>query len=276
MGLYLVECMLYETLKDGKMWRFNIEERIKTMDFVYKILIYVILPFLISFFSAWVFWILTFKYSNINIIFSDKLEKRRHARDGGGHEILYRVRLVNNGRRDLIEVSLVAKVSMTMENGKTYATHFPVGDECINPIIRRRKSDREAENDNEYCATNNVLKNYKIHYYGLYVNDIAYKEFAKEEYKSQIREKAKAKTLVVDDIFEAYPDARIVVYVFGNDSVTGARRKFESPEYRKENIMEGRFGVFYEMTELHMKLKRLKGKKKIQMLREMLSIIENK
>lgn len=78
------------------------------MDLVNYLWSNVMCPFLISFFAAWIFWLLTYKYSNINIVFSDKLEKRKRDREGGGQEYVYRVRLSNIGRRDLMEVSLIA------------------------------------------------------------------------------------------------------------------------------------------------------------------------
>lgn len=246
------------------------------MDIVYKLWIYAVLPFLISFFSAWVFWILTFKYSNINVVFSEKLEKRLREREDGGKEFLYRIRLSNTGRRDLIEVSLIAKVTVRLEDNKIYATHFPVGDKCVNPVIRKMKSNREVARDGNYYPhiQTKIPQNYKLQFYGIYIDDIGYKEFAKEEYAEEIREKARAKTLVLDDIFEVYPNARLVIYVFGNDSVTGARRKYESKEYSKEDIVKGTFNGFYDKAEDHEKLRRARGKKKIEILTDMLSAIE--
>lgn len=248
------------------------------MGVLYNLFMYVVLPFLISFFAAWVFWILTFKYSSINIVFSDKLEKRMCDRIDGneGQAFTYRIRLSNVGSRDLIEASIIAKVTTTREDGRVYATHFQVGDECVQPVIPRRKKDREIRRDKDYYPSESqmdVPKNYKVRYYTLHMWDVAYKEFSKEEYTSQIRDKAKAKTLVIDDIFEAYPDAKMIIYLFGNDSVTGARRKFESKEYCKEDIVEGRFRSIYEMEEGYRNLRKAWGRKRKQLMKRMLSEI---
>lgn len=165
---------------------------------------------------------------------------------------------------------------MKVEDGRRFATHFPVGDECVNPIIRKRENDKEARKDNEYYGLTDIPEKYKIHFYGLYATDIAYKEFAKEDYKEEIRKKAREKTLTIDDIFEAYSNARIVIYVFGNDSVTGARRNFRSPMYCRDDIVEGEFHSFYKMPDSFKKLSRSVGKKKIQLMKKMLSVIDHK
>lgn len=204
---------------------------------------YVLLPFAVSVLAAWFFWMLTFQYTNIDIVFSDKLEKRKDVRNGATDLYRYRVRIVNMGKRDLIEVSMIAKVTVkTMENSKRkiHSTYFPVGEECVIPIIHRKRSKKEIQDANRP----EDRKEHRTMLYGLYTDDRAYTEYAKNIYDESIRKKAIERTLVIDDIFAVYPEAFMTIYVFGNDCVTGARRKYESKEYTKEDIAAGKFETF--------------------------------
>lgn len=72
----------------------------------------VLLNILLSIISAGIFWCISFKISRTKIIFSDKLIKSNAIKPGG-----YRIKIANVGKRDLIEITMVAKLKIRVNNG---------------------------------------------------------------------------------------------------------------------------------------------------------------
>lgn len=103
-----------------------------------EVITLVIIPFIVSMAVSVVFWWLTFKHSNIEIIFSDKLEKRKDIRVGKEGQYRYRVRISNVGKRDLFEVYMIAKLTVKTYDGRTNTTYFPVGEEGTIPVLVRK------------------------------------------------------------------------------------------------------------------------------------------
>lgn len=205
---------------------------------------FVLIPFLVSVLAAWFFWIASYKLSSIRLVFSEKLEKRKDVRAGKENQYRYRIKVANIGRRDLFEVYMIAKLKVKTPDGRTNTTYFPIGEEIVIPVLKRKnKMKKMRENKKKYRSTG-MWKRTTVYSYGLYINEMAYNEYSKNFYEESIIEKAKAKTLVIDDIFQAYPDSKLTIFVFGNDSVTGARRKYESKTYKYDDIIEGRFHRF--------------------------------
>lgn len=106
----------------------------------------ILMPFLVSLLAAYVFWWFSFKYSNIELIFSDQLEKRKDVRAGKEQQYRYRIRITNIGKRDLFEVYLIAKMTVKTYDGRTNTTYFPVGEESIIPVLVK-KFDRKRRNE---------------------------------------------------------------------------------------------------------------------------------
>ena len=141
----------------------------------------------------------------------------------------------------MFEVYLVAKLSVKTHDGRTNTTYFTVGEESIIPILAKR-FDRKKRNEYKgFYKKTGMWRRHIVYIYGLYINEIAYNEYSKDFYVKSVTDKANDKTLVIDDIFQAYPDASLTIFAFGNDSVTGARRKYESKTYTSKDILEGRF-----------------------------------
>ena len=241
-----------------------------------NILTFIIIPFLVSLLAAYVFWWLSFKYSNIKIVFSDKLEKRKDVRDGKEDQYRYRIRITNAGRRDLFEVYVIAKMTVKTQDGRTNTTFFPVGEESIIPVLVKKFNKIEGSEYKGFNKKKGMQRGYRVQSYGLYINEIAYNEYIKNFYEESIREKAREKKLVIDDIFQVYPDSLLTVFVFGNDAVTGARRKYESKEYTSTNndILEGRFHRFCGIPRSRCRVL-MSRKKEIELLKEEISKIDN-
>lgn len=205
----------------------------------------ILIPLAVSLTAAAIFWVVSYKASNIEIVFSDTLEKRKDIRAGKEEQYRYRIRMTNVGRRDLFEVYLIAKLTVITADGRTNATYFPVGEESIIPVIVKKYNWSRRKKYKEFYQKTGIWRRNTVYTYGLYINEMAYNEYSKSFYEKSIVEKAEKKTLVIDDIFQAYPNAELTVFVFGNDSVTGARRKYESKAYTYDgNVKEGRFHRF--------------------------------
>lgn len=182
---------------------------------------------LISLFSAFLFWLLTFKYSPTEAAFSSQLEKSRSALGLPYHR--YRIRIANLGIRDLIEVSMVArlKIRQTNYNG---VVQLAIGNKGFLPVLRHYPI---LTHKNQNC----------IHTLTIYPTEAARRELSKRFYTKRIQKLAKKGKISLDDIFAEYGDkVSIQIYLYGNDRTTGARQLFLSPLYTKENICEGRFG----------------------------------
>lgn len=238
------------------------------------ILSLIIVPFWVSLLAAYVFWRLSFKYSNIEIIFSDKLEKRKDVRDGKENQYRYRVRISNVGKRDLFEVYLIAKMTVKTNDGRTNTTYFPVGEESTIPVLVKRFDRKKRNEFKEFYKETGIRRRNTVYSYGLYINEMAYNEYSKNFYEESIIEKARKKTLVIDDIFQVYPGASLTIFVFGNDSVTGARRKYQSKEYTAKDIVKGRFNKFSGILwpKGHVLISR---RKEINLLKEEMNKIVN-
>lgn len=183
----------------------------------------------VSIAASWFFWLLSFVITHTHVVFSDRIEKKRLPEDGRG--IRYRIRLSNIGRRDLMEATLTAKITVRLQDGTTNSTYLGVGEEQTIPVLEGRSRKR--------------AKRYKTYLYGLYIRGVAMTEYAKEIYPRQISEKARAGTLSLDDIFAEFRDSvQVTVYVAGNDRVTGARKMFISPAYGSGDVVCGRFHPF--------------------------------
>lgn len=109
------------------------------------------------------------------------------------------------------------------------------------PQLKGRISWREACNQKRYNSETKKYLKYFTYMYAIHSNDEVYNEYSKVIYNQAIREKAQKRTLVIDDIFQTYPNATLRIYVFGNDSITGARKMYESKEYKRGDIATGSY-----------------------------------
>lgn len=66
---------------------------------------------LLSIIASYIFGLYSFKISRTKIIFSDKLLKSEAIKHGG-----YRIKIANVGRRDSIEITIVAKLKIKINN----------------------------------------------------------------------------------------------------------------------------------------------------------------
>lgn len=196
-----------------------------------------VIPIACSIIGAIIFWVLTFRMSYTNVVFSHKLEHFYH--DGKWRT---RYQIANVGQHDLLDVDVIAIVEMVSE--KHVARRYAIlrsGDFNKLPILVGRRH------------TKPYWRMYKL---DLFIDDVTLTELSQDHYPEVIRSKAKARTLTLEDILDYYQDqVHISIYVCGTDSFTGARKMFTSPVYTSGDIIHGNFLTKYDYST-HRELKK--------------------
>ncbi len=195
-----------------------------------NIILTITLGIITSLISSVIFWIVSFKKKRTNIIFSPIIEKS-DIYDKTGKR--FRIRLINTGAYDLFEVNLRAVIYIKTKEGHNY-TYFDLGNLSYIPILYGTRSQKKMLDMNPY------------HTLTFYPNDGFFSEFSKKIYNFKeypyFNKKALDKTLTFEEIFMIFKESlEIVIHVFGNEDVTGARRHFISKTYRYDDIVEGKF-----------------------------------
>ena len=190
----------------------------------------VLLGIISSIFASSIFWWFSFHRTKTKVEFPQAIEKSKNTGEYPGKN-RYRIKIINSGIRDLIEVTFLAKLSIKRSNdhSRNY-TYIGLGNENQLPIMYGKRSQKKRAGIN--------LAN-KLTFFPI---QTTCNEFQKSIYPSFLRNKAQNNTLSLDDIFDNYRDSfELKVYVFGNDALTGARKLFISPTYTLDNIKTGKY-----------------------------------
>lgn len=179
--------------------------------------------------AAWIFWYFSFKRTNVNIKFADKIEKKRSS--FGDEGCSYRLKLINVGNENIIEVSFFAKMFIK-ENKIKHTCYLSFGHNGFTPILYGKKwQNREKNKSTGFSWT-----------VELGMADTTFREFSKQFYPEKIREAAAKGTLTLEKILNTFGEnVEIAIFAFGYDSVTGARKMFVSKRYTKNDILEGTY-----------------------------------
>ncbi|WP_324822226.1 hypothetical protein [Sinanaerobacter sp. ZZT-01] len=192
--------------------------------------------------ASFLFWILTFRISRTKVNYSSIIEKSKNTQEYPG-EYRYRIKLINSGNRDLIEVSLLAKISLKLGKITNY-TYLGIGNDNTLPILHGKRYQKK-----------NAGLSY-AHKLTLYPTQTTLNEFKKSFYSPETRTKAKNGTLSLDDILHTYgSSAKISIFVYGNDCLTGARKMFSSPVYTSDKIKLGHFSFSKPLNTKHLRYK---------------------
>lgn len=190
----------------------------------------IVMDIFLALLTSYAFWYLTFIRSGTNILFSDHIVVEPCSNGHGYDQYRYRIKLVNAGIRDLIEVTSIVELltqPFSPEATTRRISRLSLDNENF-PILKGRKEQKKSGR-----AASKVLD--------LYLTDSFFEEFSKEYYSDDIRKKAAARQLTLTDIIQAHRDSvRITIYLYGNDSITGARKMFSS-EYGASDIRHGTY-----------------------------------
>lgn len=191
----------------------------------------IILNIVLSITASFVFWVLTFKISFAKVIFANSLAKASNTLTKDRKLYGYRLRFANVGYRDLIEMTIVVK--MTISDGARKHVFFldvsNSGSQCFITFLPGIITKMKKKKSNIRTLT-------------IYPSEAMQQELSKGKYPANIRKLAKKGKVQFKDLFQQYGEnVEIRIYVYGNDRTTGARRMFESPLYTMYDIEEGDF-----------------------------------
>lgn len=180
-----------------------------------------------SLIASLVFWYLTFKKDETALFFSDVIEESNSVKTDGYPR--FRIKIANLGKADLLEISIKVKILVSLS--KKNVTYLDVGNAGFIPVLKRPHN-----------------KKFSTSIFTIYPGELAFGEYQKDFYDPSLREKAARHQLSIRDIFDVYDDkVKIIVYAFGNDGFTGARRVF-TKEYTKQDIRKGTYTKILEQN----------------------------
>lgn len=186
-----------------------------------------IVTFVLGVVASVLVWLFTTKFSQVKIVFPQEIFGDTHFHDNSMYH--YNIEVTNVGRRELIDLHMQAKITIggadKRNPGLRNFALLNLDYFCNYPSLPYKGAQDKA---GPQICTGRLI--YAINMEG------AYYEFAKIFYDEDIRKKAKAKTLELNDVFNTYPDAAIQFYLFGYDAFTGARKMYKSKYYCKSDI----------------------------------------
>ncbi len=149
---------------------------------------------LASLIAAVVFWLLSYKISGVRIRFPKQLIFEKTP-DGKRDTKIIRIKLVNSGWRNMIDVELYGAIALRDfgEEKHIHIARFRVG---ITDKVLSIKGESERRKKQTLGAI----------YQTLYFEEEAYTEYKKRIYSERIRNLAENEKLCIWDIFEEYGD----------------------------------------------------------------------
>lgn len=179
------------------------------MDFLFGILAGVFVSILTHLYKV--------KISPPKLIFGEEICRTTYADQTIGFKYIYK----NSGKRRLIDVSIKAHIKLpglSKQNPK------------LNQIIRFNTDnhDRFIINPGKEISNKLIIN----------TESIRNNKFISLSLKSKIDADEE---ITIEDLFELSPQAKIQIFVMGNDELTGLRKAFESKEYTKNSITNGIF-----------------------------------
>lgn len=169
-----------------------------------------------SFFSWWVL----FHVIVPKIDFSKKISKRK-AQDNSGYT--YRIKIANSGNRDIVSVECTARLIVDWDGTNNWkAFYIP-----LNPA-----GDRKTELPK--------ISKGGVRVFRLYISQIKSLRMS-SRVPANIKLAAEDGTLELEEILCLGTNAKLKIYIAGNDGFSGARKVFESSYYSLSDIVSGRF-----------------------------------
>jgi hypothetical protein len=164
-------------------------------------------------------WAILFHGLRPKLEFSTAISRVLAEEEGGG--LAYRVKLRNSSRREIVDIALVAKLRIYGLNSEYpqnwEVAHLPVSFGGELPVISR--------------GTFPIVR----------IKTTQPDEFTRLRYPAEIRAKAAAGTLTLDDLLALGTASYVQIFGFGSDAFSGTRRHFASPKYTLASISDRRF-----------------------------------
>ena len=168
------------------------------MNIVYE-LYGILVAIICSVIASYLFWLFSFKATKVRVIFSDQIERSKSTQAGTNYR--YRLKITNVGDRDLLELSILAKLSI-QRNKISNNCYLRLGHHEIIPILYGKRHQNKIKNRRKGFAW--TLE--------FHLTDDFYQEFSKNIYSKKIRNAAVLRQLTLDDIFAEYgKKARLII-----------------------------------------------------------------
>jgi len=190
------------------------------MTLVFALIVGVLIGIITSF-AAW--WIL-FRYFTPRLLFSYEISKI--AASGTNTNSTYCMKLVNSGRRQIIDLEMVARLRIRGVDSRA-----PKNWHIVELKINRNKIPKVKPGGD---AT-------------ILVYPIDLVEFQRMIFPDEIQLNAPKPDLSLEDLLGLGTAAELRLMAFGYDGFSGARRYFESHDYNADSIKGG----FFEFEGLH-------------------------
>ncbi len=174
---------------------------------------------LIGFLASMAVWYVLFQRIVPSLEFFPAIYKTRTEETLSGYK--YRIRFRNNGRREVLDLELFAKLRILglspKEPTSWRAIYIPIDDPRIPRVASQRGTKKRIS-------------------FRLLVTQI--NEAAKAGLPPEIRVKCDAKTVLLEDLMALGKRSTLEIFGFGYDSFSSARKIFESPVYTIADIEE--------------------------------------
>jgi hypothetical protein len=178
---------------------------------------------LIGILGSLIAWWILFRLISPKLIFSERISRAKADDEPG--DLAYRVRFENSGRRAIIDLSIKAILRIRGLNplrpSNWETTYLPVS----------------FEGDFPYVFPNREKGNRRI----IRIRVKKKNEFERTVYPTEIREKARDRSLTLDDLLSIGTQATVQLIALGSDSFSGARKAFFSPGYTRNDIVSHPF-----------------------------------
>jgi hypothetical protein len=169
-------------------------------------------------------WLILFHVLRPRLEFSTAISRIVAEDEVGG--FAYRVKLRNPGFHAVIDVTYAAKLRIRGLNPGAprnwEVTYLPVSFEGRIPVIAPRRHGR---------GTHALVR----------IKTDKPEEFTRSVYPPDIRDKAAAGSLTLEDVLGVGTDAYVQIMGFGSNAFSGTRREFTSPKYTLDSIEARRF-----------------------------------
>ena len=195
-----------------------------------EILISNLIGLFIGIVTSFLTWWILFHGIIPKIRFSEHISKLLSTDEKAGWK--YRFKFVNCGRRALLDVQVVARLSIK-------GLHSPDSWTTIT-IPLELSHDKKYEIPRVPRNANRVLR--------LFVNQVVdLKQSAL--FPNDLREKAKNDVLCLEELLALGTESKLLIYVSGYDAFSGARKMFASKGYTVADIREGQFKGLQVLVE---------------------------
>lgn len=174
--------------------------------------------------ASWIVWFVVSRCIVPRIEFSKYLSRTQPNYQDNP---LYRFRLRNKGRRQVIDIDIFFRIRIKGINPRFPDTweiiRIPLGNPYNHiPFL-------PAPSKSKYASQT------------ISIEAGSCEKFSRSFMPEDIRKKYHKKTLTLDDVFSITEEVEGEVIAFGYDEFSGARKMFRSKKYKKGDIRDGRF-----------------------------------